>query len=191
MANNEEDKIDLQEIPQRAIHAASLNIVLLFFWQQQSYQKQFLTTAMLIVTKKMQVPQRLHYEECHIVCTLPPDGICVDVTMHMLTYLSSDVFVSMVDHAKVVHCHGTEVVRSPCDIASSASGAVGAGRQAWDESAVDADDAHIHGLHFNTFHPGDLGGIVGPVCDERGQEHVEWWVMQRMQILFDKLAYES
>jgi hypothetical protein len=36
-----------------------------------------------------------------------------------------------------------------------------------------------------------LGGIVGPVCDERGQEHVEWWVMQRMQILFDKLAYES
>ena len=70
-------------------------------------------TALLIVAKKIQVPQRLHDEGRHIVCALLPDGICIYVTMHMLTYLSIIVFVSMVDNAKVVHCPGTEVVRSP------------------------------------------------------------------------------
>ena len=61
----------------------------------------------------MQVSQRLHDDGRHIVRTLLPDSICVDVTMHMRAHRSVGVFVSMVDNAKVVHCHGTEVICSP------------------------------------------------------------------------------
>ena len=53
----------------------------------------------------------MNNEGCHIVCTLLPNGICVDVTMHMHTYCILGVFVSiMIEDAEVVDLQRTVVV---------------------------------------------------------------------------------